>query len=71
MQSSAVPHIIEADKIGEKIMLVKIYKDNIVTKKVTDMRYLILHKDKTLEIETENDYTILLDSRDYDWFNII
>ena len=52
-------------------MLVKIYKDNIVTKKVTDMRYLILHKDKTLEIETENDYTILLDSRDYDWFNII
>ena len=71
LQSSAVPHIIEADKIGERIMQVNIYKDGRLVKKITDVRFTILHKDKSLEIETEDETSHFLALEDYSWFNVI
>lgn len=52
-------------------MQVNIYKDGRLVKKITDVRYTIMHKDKSLEIETETDITHLLTVEDYSWFNVI
>ena len=52
-------------------MQVNIYKDGRLVKKITDVRFTILHKDKSLEIETEDETSHFLALEDYSWFNVI
>ena len=78
MQSSAVPHIIEADKEVAAMLQIQgrmdIWKDGEVIKTINNVYYFICKSDKTLEvinIENEEVHTTLMLKEDYSWFSMI
>lgn len=52
-------------------MQVNIYKGGRPIKEINDVNYIILQKDKSLEVATYNDGEWYYDTEDYDWFNVI
>ena len=78
MQSSAVPHIIEADKEVADMLQIQgrmdIWKDGEIIKTINNVYYFICRSDKTLEvisIEDEQVHTTLMHENDYSWFSMI